>query len=95
MALTDVLDSVIPTEYCAKDSYSFCKKIQEVSPSNKLMVSYDVYSVFTSSIPLKETIYIAVNLIIDKNSDLKIARQELKKIFEFATSGTQSLFDGN
>ena len=59
------------------------------------MVSYDVCSVFTSSIPLKETIYIPVNLIIDKNSDLKIARQELKKIFEFATSGTQSLFDGN
>ena len=33
--LTDVLDPVIPTEYCAKDLFSFCKEIQEASSSNE------------------------------------------------------------
>ena len=58
------------------------------------MISNYVCSLFTS-ISLKETIDIAVNLIFDKYSDLKIARQELKKLFEFATSGTHFLFDGS
>ena len=89
-----MLDPVIPTEYCAKDSFSFCKEVQEVSSSNKFMISYNVCSLFTS-IPLKETIDIAVNLIFDKYPDLKITRQELKKLFEFATSGTHFLFDGS
>ena len=90
--LTDMLDPAIPTEYCAKDSFSFYKEVQEVSSSNKFMISYDVCSLFTS-IPLKETIDIAVNLIFDKYPDLKITRQKLKKLFEFATSGTHFLFD--
>ena len=72
-----MLDPVIPTEYCAKDSFSFCKEIQEVSSFNKFMISCDVFSLFTS-IPLKETIDIAVSLIFDKYVDIKIARQELK-----------------
>ena len=29
--LTDMLDPVIPTEYCAKGSVSFCKEIQAVT----------------------------------------------------------------
>ena len=63
--LTDMLNPVIPTEYCAKDSFSFCKEIQEVSTSMKFMISYDICSLFTS-ISLKETIDIAANLIFDK-----------------------------
>ena len=51
--LTDMLGPVVPTEYCAKDSFSFCKEIQEVSSSNRFMVSHDVCSLFTS-IPLKK-----------------------------------------
>ena len=57
------------------------------------MILYDVSSLLTS-ILLKETIEIAVNLIFDKYPDLKIKRQDLKKLFEFATSGTHFLFDG-
>ena len=79
---------------CEKDLFSFCKEVQEVSSSNKFMILYDVCRLFTS-IPLKETIDIAVNLIFDKYPDLKITRQELKKSFEFATSGTHFLFDGS
>ena len=63
--LTDMLNLVIPTEYCTKDSFSFCKEIQEVITSMKFMISYDICSLFTS-ISLKETIDIAANLIFDK-----------------------------
>ena len=89
-----MLDPVIRTEYCTKDSFSFCKELQEVSSSNKFMISNDIFSLFTR-ILLKETIDIAVNLIFDEYSDLKITRQELKKLFEFETSGTHFLFDGS
>ena len=58
------------------------------------MISYDVCSLSTS-IPLKETIDIAVNLVFDKYLDLKITRQELKELFEFAISGTHFLFHGS
>ena len=75
-----------------KDSFSFCKDVQEVTSSNKFIISYDVYGLFTS-IPLKKTIDIAVNLIFDKYPDLKITRQQFKKLFEFVTSGTHFLFD--
>ena len=92
--LTDTLDPAIPTEYCAKDSFSFRMEIQEVNSSNKFMIPYDVCSLFTS-ISLKETIDIAVNLIFDKYPDLKIARKNFKKLFEFATPGTHVIFDGN
>ena len=62
--LIDILDPVIPTEYCTKESFSFCKEVQEVSSSNKFMISYDICGIF-NSIPLKETIDIEVNLIFD------------------------------
>ena len=67
-----MLDPVIPTEYFAKDSFSFCKEIQEVNSSNKFVLVYDVCSLSTS-IPLKEAIDTAVNLIFDKYPDRKIA----------------------
>ena len=92
--LTDMLDPVIPKEYCAKDLFSFCKEIQQVSSSNNFVISYDVCNLFTR-IPLKETIDITVNLIFDKYPHLKIARQELKKFSEFAPFGTHFPFDGN
>ena len=92
--LTDMLDPVVPTEYCAKESFSFCKEIQKLSSSNKFMNSYDVFSQ-KKLIPLKEIIDRAINLIFDQYPDLKIARHELKKLFEFATSGTLLIFDGS
>ena len=51
------------------------------------MTSYNVCSLFTS-ILLKETIEIAVNLITDKYPDLKVTRQEFKKLFKCSTSVT-------
>ena len=77
--LTDMLGPVIPTEYYAKDSFSFCKEIQEVS--SLFMILYDVFSQ-KKLIRLKEIIDRAINLIFDQYPDLKITRQELKKLFQ-------------
>ena len=77
--LTDMLGPVIPTEYYAKDSFSFCKEIQEVS--SLFMILYDVFNQ-KKLIRLKEIIDRAINLIFDQYPDLKITRQELKKLFQ-------------
>ena len=88
-----MLDPVVHKEHCAKDSFSFSKEIKEVSSSDKVLISY-VCSLFTS-IPLNETIDIAVNLVFDNNPNINITKKELKTLFEFATSGTHIFFDGN
>ena len=48
---------------------------------------------FSSSIPLQETIDIAINLIFNHNPNLNITRKELKKLFLFATSQTHFMFN--
>ena len=88
-----MLDPIIPTSHCTKDSFTFCEEIKKVSATNRFLISYDICSLFTS-IPLKETIDIAVNLLFDHNPGLNINKAELKKLFEFATSGTYFLFQG-
>ena len=57
------------------------------------MISYEVCILFTS-ILLKETIDIAVNIYFEKYPDIKITKQELKKLFKFETSGTYFLLVG-
>ena len=78
---------------CTKDLFTFCEEIKKVRATNKFLISY-VCSLFTS-ILLKKTIDIAVNLLFEHNTDFKITKNELKKLFNFATSGTQFLFDGS
>ena len=50
-------------------------------------------SLFTS-IPVQETIDIAINLIFNHNPNLNITKKELKKLFLFATSQTHFIFNG-
>ena len=88
-----MLDPIIPTSHCTKDSFPFCEETKKVSATNRFLISYDVCSLFTS-IPLEEMIYIAVNLLFEHNPGLNIAKAELKKLFEFSTSGTYFLFQG-
>ena len=90
---TDLLDPIIPTSHCTKDSFTFCEEIKKVRATNRFLVSYDLCSLFTS-IPLKETIDIAVNLLFEHNPGLNITKAELKKLFEFATSAIYFLFQG-
>ena len=91
--LAKLLDPCINKKYCAQDTFSFVRDIKKVSSSNKFMVSYDVTSLFTN-IPLDETIKIAVDLIFEKNSKIKITKRELTKLFYFATSESHFLFNG-
>ena len=67
--LNEHLDPVILKEHFAKDSFSFCEETQQVSGNDNFLVSYDVCSLFTS-IPLQETIEIAVKLIFENNPQL-------------------------
>ena len=91
--LTNLLALIIPTTNCTKDSFIFCEEIKKVRVTNKFLTCYGVCSLFTS-IPLKETIDIAVDLLFEHNPDFQITKNELKRIFDFATSGTHFLFDG-
>ena len=91
--LGELLNPIIPSQHWATDSFTFGKEIQEVSAFDKF-ISYDVCNLFTN-IPLKETIKLAVNLIFDKCPEIRITRKQLTKLFEFATSGTHFLVNGN
>ena len=57
------------------------------------MVSFDVVSLFTT-IPLNESIDLAVSYIVDGNPNLKLSKADLTKLFSFATSHTNFLFNG-
>ena len=78
--------------HCTKNSFSFCEEIRKVRASNEFLVSYDICSFFTG-IPLTETIDIAVDLLFEKNTGFKISKADLKKLFQFATSGTHFMFE--
>ena len=88
---TNLLVPVIPTTNCTKDSLTFCEEIWKVRATNKFLNYDDVCSLFTS-IPLKETIDNAVDLLFEHNPDFKITKNEFKKFFDFAISGTLFLF---
>ena len=60
-------------------TYNFCEEIQGVSANDYFLVSYDVCSLFTS-IPLTETIEIAVELIFKSKNNLKISKNEFKEL---------------
>ena len=79
-----MLTPFILTDYFTQDSFSFVKKVQEVSVSDYFMVSYDDCSLFTN-IPLNETIDLAVDIIFDNNQSMNITKSQLKKLFIFAT----------
>ena len=85
--LCGLLSPLVPNNFSWKDTFSFVSQIKNANLSKKLLVSYDVTSVFTN-IPLQETIDIAINLIFNHNPNLNITRKEIKKLFVFATSQT-------
>ena len=89
-----MVNPLIPKDYCADDTFSFVQDVRNIDTNGHFMVSYDVTSLFTN-IPLEETIELAVDLIFEKNPNIKISRAELKELFQFATSQSHFLFDGN
>ena len=79
--------------HCTKDSFSFCEEIKKVRASNKFLVFYNVCSLLTI-IPLTETVDIAIDLLFEKKPGFKILKADLKKLFQFATSGAQFMLGG-
>ena len=78
--LCDLLSALVPNDYSCKDTFSFVSQIKNANLSKKILVSYDVTSLFTN-IQLQETIDIAIKLIFNHNPNLSISRKELKKTF--------------
>ena len=91
--LCDLCSPLVPNDYSSKDTFTFVSQIKNANLSKKFLVSYDVTSLFPS-IPLQETIDIAINLIFNHNPNLNITKKELKKPFLFATSQTHFIFNG-
>ena len=102
--LTKRLSHLRSSPYVIKDSFDFVRKIQESPNVGKMMVSFDVTSLFTN-VPLLFTIeYILDQMypICSKPCD-KLARakkcgncrkrKDLTKLLEAATSETHFLFD--
>ena len=84
--LCDLLSPVVPNDYSCKDTFSFVSQMKNANLSKKLLVSYDVTSLFTN-IPLKETIDMAINLIFNHNSNQTSLEKNLKTFpFRYITN---------
>ena len=92
--LCTLLTPFVSTDFSPQDSFTFVHDITEVSTINKFLVSYDVTSLFTN-IPLEETINLAVDIILENKPAINISKQNLKKLFLFATSQTHFLFNND
>ena len=90
--LCDLCSPLVPNDYSCKDTFTFVSQIKNANLSKKFLVSYNLTSLFTS-IPLQETIDIAINLTFNPNPNLNITKKELKKLFLFATSQTHFIFN--
>ena len=58
------------------------------------MVSYDITSLSTN-ITLKEIMHLAIDLLFEAKTDLKISRKDLQTLFQLAISQIKFLFNGN
>ena len=77
--LCDLLSPLFPNNLCYKDTFSFVSQIKNANLFKKFIVSYDLTSLFTS-IPLQETIGIAINLIFNHNLNRNITRKEIENL---------------
>ena len=58
------------------------------------MVSFDATSLLTNK-PLEETIHLNIDFLYEANSDLKVSRKDLQKLFQLATTQTNFPFNEN
>lgn len=76
--LCSLLKPHISSVFCATDTFSSVREIQDIDFSDLFLVSYDATSLFTN-IPLCETIDLAGNTITDSDTvpDLKLDRSSI------------------
>ena len=67
----DLLSPLVSNDYSCKDTFSFVSQIKNANLSKKLLVFYDITTLFTN-IPLQKTIDITINLIFNHNLKIKI-----------------------
>ena len=91
--LCTLLSPLVPNKHSCKDTFTFVNELKQTNLSGKYFVSYDVTSLFTN-IPLKETINLAVDLILNSDKNIKINKKKLTKLFIYCTSQTHFLFKG-
>ena len=90
--LCSLLQPLLSNTYSIFDTFSFVQELKTVDISNKFMVSFYVVSLFTN-IPLKESIDLAVSYIAEGNPNFKLSKNDITKLFSFATSQTNFLFN--
>ena len=76
-----------------QNTFSFVSQINNANLTKKILVSYDVTSLFIN-IRLQEGIDVVINLIFNQNPNLNITRQEHKNFLLFATLLTNVIFNG-
>ena len=92
--LGNLLKPYVSTELSPKDSFTFVEKLKKVRFNDSFLISFDVESLFTN-IPLEETINLAVDTIFENEPNIAISKENLKRLFLFATSNTHFLFNGD
>ena len=80
--LCALLDPHIPTNFCARDTFSSVNEITSLTTSGMSVVSFDVESLFTYISPL-ESIDLAIRYILKGNPDIKSKRDSLKQLLHF------------
>ena len=88
----NLLSPLVPHINSCKDTFSFVSQTKNANLCKKILVSYNVTSLFTNS-RLQETIGIGINLIFNHNPNLNIITEELKKLFLFATPQAHFIFN--
>ena len=75
--LCDLCSPSVPNDYSCKDTFTFASQVKNANLFKKCLVSYDVTTLFTS-IPIQETIDIAIDLIFNHNPNLNVTKKSLK-----------------
>ena len=91
--LASILSPYTTNQYSVKNTFSFFKEIRELNFNASHICSFDVSSLFTS-IPLEETIDIALTYLFEHNTTVNgLSKKQFKKLLEIATRETHFLFN--
>lgn len=93
--LASILSPYTNNGYSVKNTFTFVKEIHELDLNSSYVCSFDVSSLFTS-IPLDETIEIALDYVFEEQTTINgLNRKQLKKLVVMATKETHFMFNNN
>ena len=88
-----IIEPLTTNDYTLKNSYDFIKEVKNIDVSNKVMVSFDVQSLFTN-IPLNETIDIIMNgLFGSLQKYMNFTKKQFKNLLDLATKDSPFIFN--